>query len=37
MESALMKIKPDTQTLNQKEDVKSFFEQAGELLTAMKQ
>jgi len=37
MEAALMKIKPDTQTLNQKDDVKTFFEKAGELLTAMKQ
>ncbi|MGB5982017.1 MAG: hypothetical protein WBG46_07700 [Nonlabens sp.] len=33
--NALMKIKPDVQVLNQKADVKNFFDQAAELLTKM--
>jgi len=32
---ALMKIKPDVKVLNQKAEVKNFFDQAAELLTKM--
>ncbi|TXE10773.1 hypothetical protein ES711_02375 [Gelidibacter salicanalis] len=36
LENALIAIKPSTKTLEQKDAVKNFFEQAGELLTKMK-
>ncbi|WP_179345814.1 hypothetical protein [Winogradskyella ursingii] len=36
LQNSIMEIEPGTETLNQKEDVKDFFEQAGELLTKMK-
>ena len=36
MNETLMKIKPDEKTLNQKDDVQSFFDQAADLLTEMK-
>lgn len=36
LQNSIMEIDPSIETLNQKQEVKNFFEQAGELLTKMK-